>query len=307
MKKFIVNTLLFSGSILLFFILACFIIDYSGMSDWAYKRFTVGRQTSLVLGTSRSAQGIQPQVINNYFADSTNIKLPIYNFSFTVTSSPFGEIYFNAIKKILDTSVKEKMGLFIVAVDPWSLSEEEEWDAKDYRETFSCLNEIKCLHMKPNWEYIAYYFHLRDSEWCSKFSQLEDDGWYRVNFSMVDFLVEENIKQKLALYKTYHINKSLYRLKWLEKTIEYLKNYGNVYLCRIPVYSGMLCLEDKHWIDFDKDMRTVAAKYDIPYFSFRNDRGEYRTIDGNHLYKEDGKIFTQNLCDSINTYNNGFN
>ena len=120
---------------------------------------------------------------------------------------------------------------------------------------------------------------------------------------MNDSVAEKNIKEKIAIYSTYQIEKSAYRLSYLEKTIELLSNYGDVFLCRIPVHFQMLLIEDTHWKDFDSDIQKIANKYSVPYFSFRNSYKEYRTIDGNHLCQEDGAVFTRILCDSINSHN----
>lgn len=305
MKNFVVKSLIIGCAVVALFVAFCFCLRSWGLSDWAYKRFTVGKQHSLVIGTSRSAQGIQPEIINECFVENTDFCLPIYNFSFTVTSSPYGEIYYDAIRKILIDDCYEgevKKGLFILSVDPWGLAMEEEWDSQGYREETSCLGEIKLMGINPNLQYLAYYFHLRDMTWLDRTMRLQNDGWLKVNFSMADTtLLNENIKQKLILYRDYRITQSAYRLFWLEKTIDLLKQYGNVYLCRVPVHKEMLEIENEKWTSFDDDIKKISDSHGVPYFSFVNDVDKYHTIDGNHLYKDDGALFTKNLCDSIKT------
>ena len=61
----------------------------------------------------------------------------------------------------------------------------------------------------------------------------------------------------------------------------------------------MKAIEDALWADFDEDMRTTSQELSVPYFSFIDDCGMYRTTDGNHLYYEDGIKFTKALVDSI--------
>lgn len=75
----------------------------------------------------------------------------------------------------------------------------------------------------------------------------------------------------------------------------------------MPVHPNMLLIEEKNWNSFDTDLRELSNKCNVPYFTLKNDCSKYRTIDGNHLYKDDGAVFTQNLCDSINTFNNELN
>lgn len=307
MKRFIIKTLWIGCVIAGLFVIFCLFLRYCGFSDFAYKRFTVGKQHSLVIGTSRSAQGIHPAVINDYFSGNSEFSLPIYNFSFTVTDSPYGEVYYNAIRKILNADrERNKKGLFILSVDPWSLLMEDTWDAEGCREKASCVNKIKLTGMNPNFQYLAYYFQLRDMTWVDQTMQLQDDGWLKINFSMANTaLVNENVKQKCALYRTYRMTKSLYRLCWLEKTIVLLKQYGDVYMCRMPVHVEMLEIENANWGNFEEDIRKISSFHGVPYISFVYEVDKYRTIDGNHLCKDDGALFTKNLCDSIKTYYNG--
>lgn len=280
-------------------------IDYFGMTDYAYKRFTSEKQASLIIGTSRATQGIQPQVVNRFLSNK-QFDLPIYNFSFTIGDSPFGEVYFNAIKKKLKKN--KNNSLFIIAVDPWSLSliDEEIYKGIPSREDDNCLNMIRFISIKPNFEYLFRYFHPTiDPSWWSVFvsspvGHLHDDGWYEVNYKMDAVAVKKNIREKLTVYSQYKVLKSDERLNSLIKILTYLKKYGSVYMCRIPVDEEMFLLEDKVWKDFDVDMSSIANRHSVPYFTFRSDHARFKTIDGNHLYKDDGKIFTAELCKLIN-------
>jgi hypothetical protein len=304
MKKFIFHILCVCLLASIAVAALMYAIDSMGMTNYAYKRFTSEKQTSLIIGTSRAAQGIHPKVINNYFTKN-EFDLPIYNFSFTLFDSPFGEVYLNAIKKkVLQTN---KKSLFIIAIDPWSLSLiDSELDGnKPIREYKSCLNLTHVINEKPNFEYLLRYFRpATDPTWLSilvrsKKGHLNDDGWYEVNYKMEPAVVLKNIETKMELYYTYKAVKSEGRVNGLKMTIEYLKNFGSVYLCRMPVCEQMFLLEDKVWTGFDDDISKIANEYSVPYFSFRNDYKRFKTTDGNHLYKDDGAIFTQDLCNLI--------
>lgn len=301
LNKFLLKSFLLSLIVSILFIFFSFGIDKYGMSDWAYKRFTARKYYSLVIGTSRAAQGIQPAVINSFFKND-EYQLPIYNFSFTVVASPYGELYYNAIDKMVEMDGNQKRGLFILSVDPWALSEEEKMDAAFYRETDNVLSNVPLLNCRPNFLYLLRYFRITDPEWFTTYAELQDDGWYKVNFGMNDSLIENNVHAKLKTYYDYKIKKSDYRLKWLSLTVEHLKRYGDVFLCRIPTHESMLDLEEMNWPDFDNDMQKLANQFHIPYFNFKYKCNSYRTIDGNHLYKDDGARFTQDLCDSIKSF-----
>ena len=86
-----------------------------GRFDPFYLRFTNGSHQSMILGTSRAAQGIRPDVLNQKLAQRFS---EINNFSFTLLHSPFGEVYFDAVKTKLDSSPTGGSQLFLIAVDP---------------------------------------------------------------------------------------------------------------------------------------------------------------------------------------------
>ena len=120
MKKFLLNASIFSalltGSILAVFFIA------DGRSDSYYTRFTTGTQHSLVIGTSRAAQGINPQVLDEIIYK--NNEHHFFNYSFSLFDSPFGPAYYKSITKKLNPVVTD--GIFIIAVDPWSVCSKNE-------------------------------------------------------------------------------------------------------------------------------------------------------------------------------------
>ena len=298
MRKFIIKCGVFIITLLAFIMFGCFILDRKGYSDSAYKRFTSSESTSLIVGSSRAAQGIVPEYINESF-DGTQYSLPIYNFSFNVFGTPFGEYYLSQIQGRIKNGVFNNKGLFIVSVDPFVLAEDEIWDAGKMREKKSDLTDFRPFY-KPNFRYMLK--KCRPSEWVGKrIDNLQDDGWLKVEFQYIDdtLIVRNNIDLKIKDYRERKLKKSEYRKYWLYQTIELFKSHGEVYLCRIPVSKEMKAIEDALWADFDKDMRTTSQELSVPYFSFIDDCGMYRTTDGNHLYYEDGIKFTKALVDSI--------
>ena len=66
-----------------------------GNTDSFYKRFTSPRQSNLILGNSRSAQGILPHYMKSFNGE------PFYNYSFTIFDSPFGDSYLSSVKNKL--------------------------------------------------------------------------------------------------------------------------------------------------------------------------------------------------------------
>ena len=307
MRKFVLNSILFSFFLLVGIIGILTWIDAKGLSDEFYKRLNHS-SPSIILGSSRAAQGIVPEVLQDSLSEM-NFATPLENFSFTIIASPYSSTYYRAIKKKLIPQV-ESNGLYVLDVTPYSLrndrdGERERWD-------ILCGATIQ----KPNYPYLLRY--CRPYKWLShKSCLLHDDGWLEVRGIPLDSIwIENALKdgtislndieirknhyiERMAYYRDWSISKSNERINWLIKTITLLKAHGTVYLVRIPVSQQMKEIEDSIWPDFDKDIISIANSLDISYFSFTEQCNQYRTVDGNHLYYEDAIKFSAALCDSI--------
>lgn len=293
MKKFYLDILIVISASLLTVFAFALVLDYYGWSDYGYKRFTSAGSKSMILGTSRAAQSIQPSILNKEFEDS-DFEIPFYNFSFTRSESPYGEVYFKAIKKKLDRNTTN--ALFILSVDPWSLSETNEVPNGLLIEQGTALDKI-WLYTKPNLQYLIY-FAPKPIVFETNM-QLHDDGWLEVTVPMDSASVTERIKSKMQEYTDVILKRSENRIQWLVKTIEFLKRHGTVVLCRIPAHPFFISQEDLSWPSFDDEMKSLSRKNGVNYISFMNRIDDYKTVDGNHLYKKDGLRFTKDLSDSI--------
>src|SRR6056297_1066943 len=152
MRKFVQYITYFVLAIgLLLILLVHFRAD--GYTDPFYLRFTSKKQNNLIIGTSRAAQGVLPGVLNKRLNKS------FYNYSFTLGHSPFGPAYFNSICKKIDTSTKN--GVFIVSVDPWSISSiaTDPNDQKQFIENDLCVAKLTYVNMNPNFEYFIKNWH----------------------------------------------------------------------------------------------------------------------------------------------------
>ena len=240
MKKFIglCFSLLFTTLILL--VITAFLVD--GYDDPFYLRFTSSKQSSLILGSSRSAQGIRPDALNTILNRND-----IYNYSFTNFHSPFGKVYFESIKNKLDHNSVN--GIFIISVSPYSISNKEGVDLNNYqfREEKSILNDTP-VNKYPNFNYLLKHY---DRQYYTIFlknekMRLHKDGWLEINIPM-DYNAVKNRTEKKIAFKAKDIQKwkfSSYRLDFLSKTINYLKKYGKVFLVRVPIAQGMQNIEN---------------------------------------------------------------
>jgi len=286
MKKFIGKTITFSILPLISFLGICFLAN--GYTDPFYIRFTTPKQSNLIIGTSRAAQGIQPKVFK------TILGKDISNYAFTVTQSPFGSIYFESIKKKHN---KTKGGIFIISVDPWSISSMcyNPNDAESFRENNLCLDNTEFVDMKPNFQYLYKNLkgHYKDIIVPpSKSMYLHRDGWLEVkNIAMDSLSVLKRTNEKVKTYRYIDLPKAKFsslRLEFLLKTITYLKNYGQVYLVRLPVHNDIMQIENELMPNFDHFINGAIDSSD-GYLDLTEYNNKFQFTDGNHLYKTSGK------------------
>ena len=89
MKKFILGTLTFALAVIIIFTLAFAFIPSGRMGD-VYERITSPLQSSIVIGTSRAAQAVNPEIINSRL--KTAYFTPLYNFAFHLDASSYNEV-----------------------------------------------------------------------------------------------------------------------------------------------------------------------------------------------------------------------
>ena len=313
MKLFIKHIILFLSIVSLLHIGLALLAD--GTTDDYYLKFSTPKQSSLILGTSRAKQGIIPSVLSSSIE---NNNLSFFNFSFTLTSSPFGVVYYNAIKQKID--LESEYGCFIVTVDPWSISKKIS-DENRTTDSLSVLFGISDFTSKPNFKYLfkqfphgwgrillnriekpilKSYSGQLNSSMTGSFSVLDNDGWLDVYTSLDSGFVK---RKEEEMFETYR-NKSIYRtgsesrIEYLDTIIEFLSNHGDVYVVRLPVHKKMLSIEQQYMPDFNEKISNAILK-SKGYLDFSTLDNEYRYTDGNHLTKTSAKKVTQNIGEWI--------
>jgi hypothetical protein len=286
MKNFIIKTLAFSFVIILVFIWVC--SKANGYTDPFYIRFTTPKQNSLILGTSRAAQGLQPKTFE------TILKKNIYNYSFTVAHSPFGKTYLNSIKKKINTNSKD--GIFIITVDPWSLSSLTETpdDSLSFRELKLPLANTPLVSVNPNIIYLINnwndkYYKLLSNKKSKMF--LHKDGWLEVNINLDSIDVIKNIENKEKIYRENLLPKAKFsktRFDYLKRTINFLNNYGEVYLVRLPIHPKIMQIENELMPEFNNLIKETLVSNN-GYLDLTNQNTDFNYTDGNHLHKTSGK------------------
>ncbi len=270
-----------------------------GGVDAFYGRFASPAAGSLILGTSRAAQGIRPAVLAARL--SSEFEGPLLNYAFTLTHSPYGPAYLASIRRKLRPGVRH--GLFIVAVDPWSLSAAGRADtvaAEAFPEAKSFIGQLREVSQSPNLAYLARYqtkpLYRLPLDYATATERLHPDGWLEVNIGLDSAQVRARTARKLLDYQqlaaTQHLSAG--RLAALRHTIEFLKPHGRVVLVRLPVGAGLRALEQQYQPAFDAQMQQLAAAYSVRYLDYS--AAPYATTDGNHLQKVASEKFSQQLA-----------
>lgn len=267
-----------------------------GSADAYYLRFTTARQSSLILGTSKAAQGIQPAVLKR------SLKTEMYNYSFSLSISPYGPVYLRSIKNKLDTT--RKNGIFILTVDPWSISSNtaDPNDSTGFRENNSCIALIENVNKKPNYKYLLHYYEGSYYQILSRNSpaRLTGDGWLEVSLNEDEQSIQRRITYMVSDYreKIPQYNYSSVRLRYLLATIRFLENYGQVYLVRLPVHPELFEVEMKLMPDFDAKINEAIGESN-GYLDLSDLNSSFTYTDGVHLNRKSGEEVTQRIADWI--------
>jgi hypothetical protein len=170
--------------ILVLFAASCFgvfsLVD--GTTDTFYVKFTTPKQTSLIVGSSRAAQGVQPRLLDSVLKNTT-----IYNYAFSRIHTPYGSSYLESIKKKLSTDSRD--GIFLVCVNPWTISvkKKEQLDETPFfEEDLSFSGKLNKVNSKPNLSDLLNFYNDRNIEiilkkfslWQDQTFFIHNDGWY---------------------------------------------------------------------------------------------------------------------------------
>lgn len=309
MKKFLLNAIAFFVILLSAYGIIFMIVPAKNYGA-AYIRVASPQYYSLILGSSVSARGLSPSTMQQSLGDI--YAFPMMNFSFDIGTSPYGELYFNRISEKLKNN-PNKNSLFIISVDPYTIADFDTDSSNDRREYKSVLSKINSVTSRPNWGYLFKYVFFQKNFVTLDFDNKEYGcDSYGFDASSLDmgtdpeFKVRERIESFIYPYYRDDVKPryrpSEYRLSYLEKTIDLLKENGDVFLVRMPFEFELYELTDTVAPDFDIKMQRVAEKHSVRYISFWKSPSNYKTTDGVHLYKTEGERISRDVCDSIKLY-----
>jgi hypothetical protein len=310
MKKFLLKTIIFCGLTLAMCIPLAFLAD--GYTDSSYMKFTTPLQRSFILGTSRAATGIIPDILDSALSKAYD-SLRMNNFAFTLLQTPYGEAYYQAVKKKLDPQTKGSV--FIITVDPWSVStfNNKYGDSATFTEESLAPGNMHLLNMQPNFEYLVknyrdpYFKLIQNSLFRDSPYYLHSNGWFEVSIKFDSATVARRTATELDVYRNeyFHSSKlSATRLEYFGKMIELLKKHGDVYLVRMPVSSSIVNIENKLEPAFDSIVTRLSIETRSPYLNFKDSANNYTYSDGVHLDKKAAVKFTLQITKLIEAIRN---
>ncbi|PIQ48592.1 MAG: hypothetical protein COW03_09420 [Cytophagales bacterium CG12_big_fil_rev_8_21_14_0_65_40_12] len=277
--------------------------------DAFYRRFTKHHSGSVILGTSRAAQGIEPSVLNKSLGGD------FYNFSFTMLMSSFELSYFKAIQAKTSWADYDPTRMTIIAVDPWSIREvlslgpAEERIEDEYLYSYTS----KWSYFRPNFKYLFNEKVHLSGLFATRERYVNEFGRYVIPFDTTYLInnYEKRVEEILQVYRErprFRDSKiSEYRLNSLVQIIDYCSQFGEVYLLRIPVSLEMRNLENELHAGFDDLMDEICANHKIDYLNFIQESANYQTVDGNHIWNGDVERFSRELSKQIMLKRNSSN
>jgi hypothetical protein len=307
MQKLLLRLALLLGTVALLGGLGIWLGLRRGYVDAFYARFTSPPAGSLILGTSRAAQGIKPGILAMRLGKS--YEGPWLNYAFTLAESPYGPGYLSSIERKLAAGTKK--GLLVLAVDPWSLSLPKATLVTKplaFPEAQSMVSQLASVSQNPNLDYLAHYLHrpfyqlLLNADTAHVVERLHLDGWLEIALpppSADTALLRRRTAEKLATYRKLAATSSAAKARYasLSETISFLQKHGQVVLVRVPTGPKMAALEKQYQPDFDDQMKELADFKHVSYLNYLDQ--PYSTNDGNHITRQAAEQFSQRLAADI--------
>lgn len=260
-----------------------------GYVDDYYQKYIHPKTNSLIIGSSRALQGLNPDLVFK----NTEYEANALNFAFTSANSPFGNVYLEAIKKVVDR--ESKNGIFIIEVSPLAISSVTDSITGKflYPEANLPLAHQNMYAVNPNIEYIfkhyekpLYKLFIQNNK-TEKLRTTHSNGWLELNFDLDTLVFKKREIENFRKYKQTYPKHSLdsVRIQKLNETIVWLADYGKVYLVRLPVSPNVFDLENEIFTNFNGLMLEIASRNQIEYIELKEPSGAIYTHDGAHLHR----------------------
>lgn len=274
-----------------------------GYVDMYYPKYTQDAG-SLVIGLSRADQGIAPKTVSENL--DRKIDLPLVNFA--ANQYYYGEVYLEAIKKKLKKG--NHKGMFILSVSPGSFTAPIGFGAEGIKkmDEKAAIGKTEDFSSDPNYSYIINcygqgLYHALFTQRAPGNVITHNNGWNEVLVSGNDFTLSDALKLDWKRQNIAYFQRRLpkeetksYRWEWFGRTIEYLKDKGQVVLVRMPADKEIIDFENENSPNFRKSMDSITKIHQIPYLDYSINTQDYETYDGSHLHSESAIQFSTQLA-----------
>ncbi|MFZ9846740.1 MAG: hypothetical protein ACO3EE_01160 [Flavobacteriales bacterium] len=297
MKKFALKYFVFFALIGLF-VFTALPMFLKGWVDEYYIHFLRSGK-SLVIGSSRAAQGLSSEEISKGYGKNFDME----NFGFGAAVSSYGPVYFDAIKEKVAASNEQE--LFILEVNPWTITCEKNNvndDEAMFPEASGFIAKQWLYNSNPNLEFILrnktplYPFFINRNKGNEVFSSDEHSRLVG-NVPMDSISVKNRLLASNDRFEK-QCNDSKFsakRMKYLNETVKYLSSKGKVVLVRMPIDPSVLVIENKLLHNFNELMQSVAAANKALYLNYSDSTSMAITTDGTHLFNDAAKKFSLRL------------
>lgn len=277
-----------------------------------YVRLSDRACQSLICGTSRSAHGVVPELLD------TAVQAGVWsNYSFTLATSPWSETYVNSIKEKLACSVSQHPGqCFLLFVDPWNVRGAPGQSFLDDSKVGPCrTSSIYFLlnHSDPLGLWKHAFWDPVANEVGQHFGVYRPDiritpsGWLNAQPIPDPQAIARRTQQKLKQYSA-NASDGIWPNPSSEVALlglidEMLLEYPNatVVLVRPPVSKEFYEMEQARFPNADRQFATWANEKGIQYWNFaESENTSYCHFwDGNHLDEMGAMAFTRELVKRI--------
>lgn len=250
------------------------------------------KSKSVITGLSR-AKRIVPKEIQAEIPKMVTLQ----NLSSNKLHTPYGKPYLNWLrKKVLASESRD--ALHIVVVSPQSVMDLTN-EPEEGREAGSLMYKMNMVNSPVNFEYMLRQPAVRMAvnRWLTPMIMGNKKAVHTAfrDGHIASTLPEGHVMNRLKSDESYIRSKR--REAYLKRTIEFLRQTGEVIVVRMPISEEMLAYEMKVFPFFDSWIGSLTNEMQLSYldYSRHNDELEFYDLPGHHLVQESARKFSRKL------------
>lgn len=291
------------------------------------KRLKPIKCNSMIFGTSRSAQGVNPAILQELAPQAGDW----LNFSFNLSVSPWNEAYADAIIQKVDCSIDpSESGHFLIFVDPWVLDENcgraaKSWLSADWLEicdvnllsyAINNTNPLDVIGFGSGADFLSVFCSSIPRQLLALLPEqdfvvsrgVQPNGWLPNPGSLSPQEKQQAIEEKISYFKQTKTPATTWpgesNSHQLSRLIRHLKGRfpeSQIKLIRPPVSNEMLLLEQEWFPEMNKWVDRFALQHNLEFVDFNQAWKEKKNLDFNdahHLSIDGASRFSAVLAET---------